>query len=145
MAQTGVRINLSDSARIRAFLERMVPGQVASVTSDVLEQTARACEERAKLVEIVRGRGLDSEPLDDQLTYRSGHLTRSISTDSDVANGVWIVGTPINYGPVHELGLRVGRRKYPRRPFLEPAADWVIANRTPTFFQRALERARGGK
>jgi hypothetical protein len=143
MAQSGVRINLSDSARIRSFLEKMVPGQRESVTNEVLEKVARACEERAKTVEIVRGRGLDSEPLDDQLTYRSGHLARSISTDSDPANGVWIVGTPINYGPVHELGLRVGGRTYPRRPFLQPAAEWAIENRAPEFFQRALERARG--
>jgi hypothetical protein len=143
MPQTGVRLNLSDTKRIKDFLSACTPGERDAITSEVLERTARACEERAKLVEIVRGRGLDSEPLDDQLTYRSGHLTRSISTDSDPTAGVWIVGTPVVYGPVHELGLTVAGRRYPVRKFLEPAADWVIENRTPEFFQRALERARG--
>jgi phage gpG-like protein len=142
---SGVRFNLADSERIRTFLERMVPADAQSVTNEALENIARAAEERAKTVEIVRGRGLKSEPLDTQLTYRSGHLTRSISTDSDPSAGVWIVGTPIVYGPVHELGLRVGNRSYPRRPFLEPAALWAIANKAEQFFRNALERAsRGG-
>lgn len=145
---TGVRLNLADSRRIAEFLQRLEPGQRQSVADRVLEKVARAAEERAKTVEIVRGRG-DAPPLPDRLSWRTGHLTRSISTDSIPAQGVWIVGSTVNYAPVHELGLSVQTRggtiRYPERPFLTPAAEWVIDQRAPDFFAQELERAQGAR
>ncbi|MGL5098246.1 MAG: phage virion morphogenesis protein, partial [Planctomycetia bacterium] len=81
-------------------------------------------------------------PLPDRLSWRTGHLTRSISTDSAPNLKTWIVGSTVNYAPVHELGLRVGNARYPARPFLTPAAEWVIENRAPDFFERALRDLR---
>lgn len=139
--QSGVRVNLAESRRIAEFLRRMTPGERDAVVDQVLEEIALAAEERAKTVEIVRGRG-DAPPLPDRLTWRTGHLTRSIGTDSIPSQRVWIVGSTVNYAPVHELGLTVGNAHYPQRPFLQPAADWVLENRAPGFFERALTEAR---
>jgi hypothetical protein len=140
---TGVRLNLADSRRIADFLRRMTPGERDAVADEVLEKVARAAEERAKTVEIVRGRG-NAPPLPDRLSWRTGHLTRSISTDSIPSARTWIVGSTVNYAPVHELGLRVGSANYPVRAFLTPAAEWAIAERAEGFFLTALDRARGG-
>lgn len=137
----GVRINLAESRQIAEYLRRLQPAVRDSVVDEVLEKVALATEERAKTVEIVRGRG-DAPPLPDRLTWRTGHLTRSIGTDAVPSERVWIVGSTVNYAPVHELGLTVGRAHYPARPFLQPAADWVIDNRAGDFFAQALERAR---
>lgn len=139
--QGGVRINLAESRRIGEFLRRLTPGERDAIVDEVLEKVALAAEERAKTVEIVRGRG-DAPPLPDRLTWRTGHLTRSIGTDSVPSQRVWIVGSTVNYAPVHELGLTVGNAHYPARPFLQPAADWVIDNRAGDFFEQALTRAR---
>lgn len=143
---TGVRVNLAESRAIAQFLRRMAPAERDSVAAEVLEKVARAAEERAKTVEIVRGRG-DAPPLPDKLSWRTGHLTRSISTDSIPSQRVWIVGSTVNYAPIHELGLPVrvpggGTARYPKRAFLTPAAEYVIDQRAPAFFRQALERAR---
>lgn len=145
---TGVRINVAESREIARFLRRLDPTTRDSVAAEVLEKVARAAEERAKTVEIVRGRG-DAPPLPDKLSWRTGHLTRSISTDSIPSQRVWIVGSTVNYAPIHELGLPVrtasgGTARYPQRPFLTPAAEFVIDQRAPDFFRQALERARAG-
>lgn len=138
---SGVRVNLGETRAAQEFLRRLAPDVRDSVVDEVLESVALATEERAKTVEIVRGRG-DAPPLPDRLTWRTGHLTRSIGTDLNRSQRVAIVGSTVNYAPVHELGLQVGHAHYPRRPFLQPAADWVIDNRAPDFFRRALDRAR---
>lgn len=142
MTQSGVRLNLAESRAIARFLRGLSASERDSVAARVLEQVARATETRAKTVEIVRGRG-NAPPLPDRLSWRTGHLTRSISTDSAPSLRTWIVGSTVNYAPVHELGLQVGAARFPKRPFLTPAAEWVIAERAPDFFQRELERLRG--
>ena len=142
MALSGVRINLAESRRIAEYLRRLQPAERDNVVDEVLEKVALATDERARTVEIVRGRGLTAEPLPDRLTYRTGHLTRSISAEPDRSNHVYIVGSTVNYAPVHELGLTVGRARYPQRPFLQPAAEYVIENRAGDFFETALERLR---
>lgn len=142
---TGVRYNVGVSRQVARFLRSLEPQTRDSVVREAMERVARAAEERAKTVEIVRGRG-NAPPLPDRLSWRTGHLTRSISTDLSLAPRAWIVGTAVKYGPVHELGLLVqrpgGTVKYPERPFLSPAAEWVIEARAGEFFRRALERAR---
>lgn len=143
---TGVRVNLAESRRIAEFLRRLEPGERDAVADRVLESVTRAAEERAKTVEIVRGRG-NAPPLPDRLSWRTGHLTRSIGTDSIPSARTWILGSTVNYAPVHELGLTVqgrgGAVRYPARPFLLPAAEWAIEQRAPELFERELARARG--
>lgn len=134
----GARINLRDSARIRNFLDRLDPTTRLSVADEALESIARLTEARAKEVEIVRGRGRDSPPLAKQLSFRSGRLSGSISTDTSGRPGLFVVGSTVKYAPVHELGLG----PYPKRPFLEPAADHVISTQAEKIFRKALERAR---
>lgn len=142
MPQSGVRINLAESRAIARFLKGLTPGERNAVADEVLEKVARATETRAKTVEIVRGRG-NAPPLPDRLSWRTGHLTRSISTDSAPSLRTWIVGSTVNYAPVHELGLQVGNARFPKRAFLQPAAEWVIAERAPGFFEKALRDLRG--
>jgi len=137
----GVRINIATSNQVAEYLRRLAPNVRGSVVDEVLEKIALATEERAKTVEIVRGRG-DAPPLPDRLSWRSGHLTRSIGTDSIPSEHAWVVGSTVNYAPVHELGLTVGRAHYPQRPFLQPAADYVIEERAGEFFEKALEHLR---
>lgn len=139
---SGVRVNLAATRAAQAMLAKLAPNVRDSVVDEVLENVALATEERAKTVEIVRGRG-DAPPLPDRLTWRTGHLTRSIATDIVPSQRVAIVGSTVNYAPVHELGLQVGNAHYPRRPFLQPAADFVLSTRIRGFFQRAIDRARG--
>lgn len=60
----------------------------------------------------------DNKPL-----YDKGTLMRSIHSDADEARGV--VGSSLDYAPVHELGIKTaGRSKnitIPQRAYLEPA------------------------
>ena len=136
-----VRLNLRDSAKIKAFLDRLDPQHRESVSSDALESIARLTEQRAKEVEIVRGRGRDiiaAPPLAKQLTFRSGRLSGSISTDATQLPDQVVVGTPVKYGVVHELGLS----PQPKRAFLEPAADHVMETQARSVFGKAFARAR---
>jgi phage gpG-like protein len=140
-SKNDVRLNLRDSAAIRGFLERLDPRHRESVSSEALESIARLTEQRAKEVEIVRGRGRDPEiapPLAKRLTFRSGRLSGSISTDATQLPRQVVVGTPVAYGPVHELGLG----PFPKRAFLEPAADHVMETNARAVFEKALARAR---
>jgi len=161
----GARINLRDSKRIRAFLDDLDPATRGSVSDQALESIARLTEQRAKEVEIVRGRGRNTEtspPLPKQLSFRSGRLSGSISTDTSQRPKQFVVGSTVVYAPVHELGLSVsvpahnrtnadGKRyrvkahkaKFPKRPFLEPAATHVISTQAEKVFRKALQRARG--
>lgn len=139
---SGVRVNLAPTRQALEYLRRLAPDVRESAVDEVLESVALATEERAKTVEIVRGRGT-APPLPDRLSWRTGHLTRSIGTEVVPSQRVAIVGSTVNYAPVHELGLQVGNAHYPRRPFLQPAADWVMENRVAAFFKRALDRVRG--
>jgi hypothetical protein len=134
----GVRLNLRDFGRISEFLSALEPGTRASVTDEALETVARLTEQRAKEIEIVRGRGLRSPPLPKRLSFRSGRLSGSISTDVSQAPRLYVVGSTVAYAPVHELGLG----PYPRRAFLEPAAQHVIDTQADGIFRKALERAR---
>ena len=129
----GARINVRDSKRIRAFLDDLDPATRGSVSDQALESIARLTEQRAKEVEIVRGRGRNTEtspPLPKQLSFRSGRLSGSISTDTSQRPKQFVVGSTVAYAPVHELGLG----NFPKRPFLETQAEQV--------FRKALERAR---
>lgn len=134
----GVRLNLRDFGRISAFLDALDPSSRESVADEALESIARLTEQRAKEVEIVRGRGLDSPPLPTRLSFRSGRLSASISSDLSQRPRNYIVGSTVRYAPVHELGLG----PYPKRAFLEPAADFVIANHAESVFRKAIARAR---
>ena len=137
----GARVNLRDSKRIRAFLDDLDPSTRGSVCDQALESIARLTEQRAKEVEIVRGRGRNTEtspPLPRQLSFRSGRLSGSISTDTSQRPKQFVVGSTVAYAPVHELGLG----HFPKRPFLEPAATHVIETQAEQVFRKALERAR---
>lgn len=133
---TGARINVADSKRLRAFLRRLDPDQRDSVSAEVLEGLTRVAEADAKENQIVRGRGKQAPPLPDKLTYRSGELSRSISTDFSRLPKVAVLGTRLRYGAVHELGIP----PYPKRAFLEPAVRTAIRQKGEALFRRAFDR-----
>lgn len=135
---TGARLNLVDKGRIAQLLERLDPTERDSISAKVIGQSARLIEAEAKENQIVRGRGLTAPPLKKKLSYRTGHLSRSISTDLSGLPRQAIVGTAVRYSVVHELGIS----PYPRRPFLEPAAEIVVGRDVSKLFRRALERLR---
>lgn len=135
---SGARFNVHDSKRIQEFIRRMKPFEKASVWREVGETLVRLVEQRAKEVEIVRGRGLTSKPLPDRLSFRSGRLTRSISTDTSQRPARYIAGTSVRYSPQHEQGIA----PWPKRAFLEPAAQYVMKARADKIFKKAFERAR---
>ncbi len=137
MANPGVRFNFSDARRIRRFVERLDPRDRSSVVHQVMVDTGKLTKADARENRIVRGRGKTSKPLSDRLTWRTGNLTRSISTDNTQAPRRYIVGTPANYSVVHELGLS----PFPKRQFLTPAAEKVIRQDVPQLFRLALQRA----
>ncbi len=140
MANPGVRWNARDARRAQRFLKSLDPTSRASVADQVLTDLAKLIKADTQENQIVRGRGEDpvaAPPLDDQLSYRSGHLTRSIGTDFSEAPHRYIVGTPVRYGPVHELGLP----PYPTRKFLEPAAVESTNRHAKRLFRLALERS----
>lgn len=138
MALNEVRLNVADSAKLRAYLKRLNPRQRRSVSGEALEKVARATSLNAKTKQIARGRGLHSKPLPKRLTWRSGDLTRSIAVDSSRAPLVQIVGSPMEYAAVHEQGIS----PFPRRPYLQPASDHVLKTQASGFFKDALRRAR---
>jgi hypothetical protein len=137
MAVNGVRLNVADSKRIKRFLDKLNPRDRASVSADVLESIAYATVADAREKRIVRGRGLTSKPLAGKLTFRTGDLTRSLEVDSSRAPKVQTVGSRLNYAAVHEQGIS----PFPKRPYLEPASDFVIRTKAPDFFRIALVRA----
>lgn len=137
----GARFNVRDHRRIRSFLDDLDPGIRGAVVDQALETIARLTEQRAREVEIVRGRGRDIQkapPLPKRLSFRSGRLSGSISTDTSLRPRQFVVGTSVAYAPVHELGLG----PYPKRPFLQPAAEHVVETQGRAVFRKALERAR---
>jgi len=165
-SKSGVRFNLADSGKIRAFLARLDPASRDSVAHEVMVGAVKLGATEAATVHIIRGRGADAPALANRLTWRSGHLARSISTDISGAPQRYIFGTPIVYGAVHEQGgtvvqrVRTHRRtvafgrvipggftvpafgrklKMKKRPFLEPAARKVMRVDVPELFRRALE------
>lgn len=138
MPPNGVRLNLRDSVRIRNFVRALDPGSPESIVSEALESIARLTEDRTKSVEIVRGRGLTSPPLPSRVSFRSGRLTDSISTDLSQLPRLAVVGSTVKYAPVHELGLG----PYPKRSFLGRAAEHVIEHQAQSVFRKAIQRAR---
>jgi len=136
---TGVRVNVLDSRKIRTFLDDLDPKVRGAVVDQALESIARLVEQRAKEVEIIRGRGRVSPPLRRKLSFRSGRLSGSISTDLSGRPNQFVVGSNVKYAPVHELGLA----PYPKRPFLRPAADFVMETKAASVFRRALLRVGG--
>ena len=162
--QSGVTINLRERKKIRSFLDAIDPEIRGGVVDQALEAIAVLASTRAKRVEIIPGRGrdqVDAPPLDGKLSFRTGRLAASIAVDRSGAPTTYVVGTPVAYGPVHELGLRVSipghtrirdgkphkvkahSVKFPRRPFLEPAAKFVIDTKAEGVFRKALERISG--
>tara|TARA_R110000751_G_scaffold5290_1_gene24336 strand:+ start:276 stop:698 length:423 start_codon:yes stop_codon:yes gene_type:complete len=135
---SGLRINVRETREIREFLKNLSPDVANGVCDQSLESIAVLTEQRAKEVEIVRGRGRSAKPLPKRLSFRSGRLSGSISTDRSSAPKQYVVGSTVAYAPVHELGLR----PYPKRPFLEPAAKFVIDTKAAAIFRKALERLR---
>ena len=140
MAIPGVRLNVADSKRIKRFLDRLDPRKRASISAEVLESIAFASLRDVRENRIVRGRGLTAKPLPRKLSFRTGHLTRSLAVDSTRAPKIQTIGSQLRYAPVHEQGIS----PFPRRPYLEPAAKFVVKTKAPNMFRRALERARAG-
>lgn len=88
-----------------------------------------------------RGRLEDAAPHPTRVTSRSGELRRSLSVGRGVdRSGLprkLSVGSDLVYSAVHELGLRVRGRKYPRRAFLAPALE-ATSRDFQTIFTREL-------
>ena len=138
MANPGVRWNSKDAKRLQRYFRQLDPETRGGVTHSVMTDMGKLVKAEVQENQIVRGRDEHAPPLPSKLTWRTGHLTRSIGTDFSEAPRRYIVGTPVRYGPVHELGLS----PYSRRAFLEPAARRVIARDAPKLFRLALTRAR---
>lgn len=134
----GTRVAIREGERAIRFLATLDPTIRRSVWDEVGESIARLTEQRAKEVEIVRGRGLKAKPLPTRLTFRSGRLSQSIGTDTTQRPRVFTVGTDVEYSPQHELGIP----PYPKRAFLQPAAEHVISTQAESVFRKALARAR---
>lgn len=156
--EPGVRFNIQDARAIRRALEGLNPRVRNSAVGLALVRIGRRTEALAKEKYIVRGRGLKSKPLRNRVTFRTGRLTRSISTDESASPRRVVVGSRVVYAPVHELGLTVnrpigpsrsnkkrGRLKgsavYPKRPFLEPAALFVIRREAADIMRRSIAQA----
>lgn len=136
MAVQGARVNVTGSKKLKRLLRDLDPRVRDGVTDEVMRDLGKLVKANAQETQIVRGRG-DAPPLPRQLSYRTGHLTRSIGTDFSEAPRRYIVGTPVAYGTVHELGLP----PYPKRPFLEPAVEYVIEQKAERLFRLAMQRA----
>jgi len=137
MANPGVRWNFKDAKRLQRYLDRLDPGKRASVSDAVMVDLGKLVKADVQENQIIRNRGEHAPPLPTRLTWRTGHLTRSIGTDNSGAPKRYVVGTPVRYGPQHELGLK----PYRRRAFLEPAAQKVVPRDAPKLFRKALTRA----
>ena len=166
---TGVRLNIAESKKIRAFLDGLDPRERKSVSDLALERIAVATEADAKTKRIIRGRG-KAKPVNRRLTWRTGRLGRSISTDRSGAPRRYVVGSTVKYAPVHEQGgtfkVRAHRRKnppskkrggfgggrshavkahsikFPKRPYLLPAYEFVVKIKAGRIFRQELERLR---
>ena len=157
----GVRVTVTGTREFETFLRRLGASGRTGVRSRVLAKIGRATERESKETRFVRGRG-KAKALSDILSRRTGRLQDSISTDETGLPNRVEVGTSVEYGPIHELGLTVRRpigpskrdrkagrlkgfAKYPRRPFLQPAAEAVIAEQAPKIMRDELERASRGQ
>jgi hypothetical protein len=132
---------LRDSKHIAAFLEQLDPRERGTVIDEAMRDLSKLIKANARTVQIITGRGEDpvvAPPLSDRLTYRTGHLTRSIDTDFSDAPRRYVIGTPLGYGVVHELGLA----PFPKRAFLQPAGETIIETEAEPAFRRAITRAR---
>jgi phage gpG-like protein len=82
-----------------------------------------------------RGKLQDRPPHPTRLTSRSGELRRSLSSSRGIDRSGFPyyvdVGTELPYGGVHEYGLTVRGRTYPKRAFIAPAMEAESATFEP--------------
>ncbi len=155
----GITLNLTDQKRITKFLKGLDPKARGLVVDKGIRSIGRATESLAKTKFIVRGRGKKAPALPDKLTWRTGRLSRSISTDESRAPKQVIVGSSVVYSAIHELGgtfnrtaptHKDGKRgkfhkaSYPARPFLEPAALEVLSKQAAGIFRALLVKLQRG-
>jgi len=128
------------SPELRAFLLASRPEQVRQPVQRFLVAAGLRVLRNAAEQQIIRGgrfrspgprggRGKlhDAPPHPTRLTSRSGELRRSLSQNRGMDKTRFpraiTVGSDLIYSAVHEYGLNVGRRRYPRRAFLAPALE----------------------
>ena len=159
MAAKGVRLDATDSAILKRWLRDIDPANRRGVVAHAMKSVVFAGVRDAKEKRIIRGRG-NAAPLPKELTRRSGFLIQSISGDLSQAPKRWSMGSPAEYAAVHETGKRVavpphtrtskkGKSfkvkgysiKFPKRPYLRPAAEYVMRVKARDFFRIALKRA----
>lgn len=121
----GMRIQMLGGEEFKMMLSRMSPEQNRRIFSDTLEKVVNAVQDIAAREKIVRGRQ-HLPPLPSQLTFRKGGAARSIGVNLSGLPSFAEAGSILFYPLLHELGL--GR--FPPRPWLQPAVDEVVPEKS---------------
>lgn len=133
------RLVFTPSPELERFITSAAPAELAKPITRALLSCGYAVLKNAAEDQIIRGgrfRGApgprggrgkleDAPPHPSRVTSRSGELRRSLSiargVDRSRLPGLLSVGSDLVYSAVHEYGLRVRGRRYPKRAFLAPA------------------------
>ena len=110
-----VRFNPRGQAELKRVLDGLSPARNKKINRNALRTAAAEVQKVATEEMIVRGRGKAAPALPDQLSLRTGTLTRSIGFTLTETTAT--IGTPLIYGAAHE-DPKSGQTP---RPFLAPA------------------------
>lgn len=135
MARLRATLDPREVRKLELALEGIDPSRNPRAFNRGMTKAGLRIARNAARKQIIRGGrfgGTDAPPHPTRLTSRSGRLRASLegfgAIDDSGLPKFLDVGTTVEYGPVHELGLQVATRsgssfRMPRRAFLEPAVD----------------------
>ncbi len=119
-----MRVRVTGDDAVRRVLARVDPDRRPELVRDLLAELAGRTVDEARRA-MVPGSG---PPVRDRITRRTGRLARSLVVR--VGRGFADVGTPLEYGAVHEFA------RHGRRAWLRPAAERVAAKGAATLEER---------
>lgn len=133
---TGVQfgVQVIGDKQLRRKLKALSPRENRRVLREALLRVAFETQTNAARKQILPGGKGPPHPT--RLTSRTGSLRRSIAVSRRGLPREIEVGTHLIYGAVHELGTN----RYPKRPFLRPAAD-EIGPKFPEYAIQAMQKA----
>ena len=133
----GIRVRLIGDEAYLSALSKLTPAQNRRIFSESLEKSVNAVWKDATENQIRRGRR-SQPPADGFLTERSGAegIIGSIGVDLSELPRAASVGSWKIYPRLHE----VGEGRFPARPWLQPAVDVVVPEKSERWAVQAWER-----
>ncbi len=131
-----------DASPAFRVLENATPNEQTRIVHRALRRAAFLIQTDAARNQIQRGGSGPPNPPPGPLISRTGTLRRSIRVDDSGLPAFVDVGTDLDYGAAHELGIA----PMPARPFLQPALEVVeprIQGIVEAEWNKSVERSGG--